>query len=289
MTVSQKVALVTGCSSGIGLSTAILLAQHGFIVIATMRDTKKAEALERQAREANVDIDVRTLDVREPSSIEHCVQGVLHTFGRIDLLVNNAGVGYHGAMEQTSLHDLRRLMEVNFFGTWSVTQAVFPLMRAARSGHIITVTSVAGLIGQPFRDAYCATKFAIEGFMESLAPVAQQFGIKVTLIEPGPVKTNFATSEICSPGLQEIYGPLQERQFEQRRRAEPQKSQKRRVALELAPKQVGQLILDAATAEAPHFRYTTSAVMEGLILQKYVDVHGDALVTFLATRLGKAR
>jgi NAD(P)-dependent dehydrogenase (short-subunit alcohol dehydrogenase family) len=181
----RKIALVTGTSSGIGLSTAVQLAQHGFTVIATMRDIEKAGPLQARAQEVGVEIDLQRLEVQDNASVANCVQYVLQKYGHIDLLVNNAGAGFRGTMEQTSLPELRRTMEVNFFGVWRLTQAVFPTMRDAHAGRIITVTSIGGIIGQPFNDAYCAAKFAVEGFMESLAPVARRLGIAISLIEPG--------------------------------------------------------------------------------------------------------
>lgn len=285
MSTSQtgKIALVTGTSSGIGLRTAVQLAQQDFTVIATMRDTTKAGPLEEQVREVGVNIDVRALDVQDDASVAGCVRDVLHTYGRIDLLVNNAGAGYFGAMEQTSVEDLRRTMEVNFFGVWRVTRAVFPAMREARSGRILTVTSIGGLIGQPFNDAYCAAKFAVEGFMESLAPVAQRLGIAVSLIEPGPVNTNFVASVVATlpASIQEtqaIYGSMIE--------AYMGGTQERFAVSGQTPEQVGQVIVNAATAETPHFRYTTSEMVQGLVAQKYVDPTGDGLVAFFGERLG---
>lgn len=277
-----KIALVTGTSSGIGLSTAVLLAQSGFTVIATMRDTTKAGPLQAQAREAGVNIDVRTLDVQDNASISACVQDVLQVYGHIDLLVNNAGAGYLGTLEQTSEQDLRRTMEVNFFGVWNVVQAVFPFMRTARSGRVITVTSIGGLIGQPFNDAYCAAKFAVEGFMESLAPVAKRLGIDVSLIEPGPVNTNFVASVVATvpestPELQETYGPMLQ--------AYMGGSQQAFATLGQTPEQVGQVIVEAATAEKPHFRYPTSDMVQGLVSRKYVDPSGDSLVALFGARL----
>ena len=281
---SGKVVLLTGTSSGIGLSTAVQFAQQGFTVVATMRDTTKAGPLEARVREAGATIDVRALDVQDDASIANCVQGVLQTYGRIDLLVNNAGAGYLGTMEQTSLEDLRRTMEVNFFGVWRVTQAVFPIMRAAGSGRILTVTSVGGLIGQPFNDAYCAAKFAVEGFMEGLAPVAKRLGIALSLIEPGPVNTNFvasveATLPTSTDEQQTIYGPMLESYMGETR--------KTFATLGQTPDQVGEVIIQAATAENPHFRYTTSEMIQNLVSQKYVDPSGDGLVALFGARLGQ--
>ena len=279
----EKIALITGTSSGIGLSTAVQLGQQGFTIIATMRDTTKAGPLEAQAQAAGVTIDIRKLDVQDDASVAECVQGVIQTYGRIDLLVNNAGAGYLGTLEQTSMQDLRHTMETNFFGVWRVTQAIFPLMRAAHSGRILTVTSIGGLIGQPFNDAYCAAKFAVEGFLEALAPVAKRLGIEVSVIEPGPVNTNFVASVVATlpastQELQAAYGPMLESYMGG--------SQERFATLGQTPDEVAQVIIKAATDEAPHFRYTTSAMVQGLVSQKYVDPSGDGIIAFFGERLG---
>ncbi|GER91214.1 short-chain dehydrogenase/reductase [Dictyobacter vulcani] len=279
-----KVALVTGTSSGIGLSSAVLLAQHGFTVVATMRDIQKASSLEERAREAGVTIDLRTLDVQDAASVANCVQQVLQTYGHIDLLVNNAGAGYLGTLEQTSEENLRRTMEVNFFGVWRMTQAVFPAMRAAGSGRILTVSSVGGIIGQPFNDAYCAAKFAVEGLMESLAPVAQRLGIDIAVIEPGPVNTNFvaavrATSATPTAELQGVYGSMLEVYMGG--------SQERFASMGQTPDQIADIIIQAATEDTPHFRYATSDLVKGLVAQKYTDPTGDNMVKLFGSRLGE--
>lgn len=278
-----KVALVTGTSSGIGLSTAVQLAQQGYTVIATMRDTSKAGALEARAKESGVKLDVHALEVQDDASVEECVQYVLKTYGHIDLLVNNAGAGYFGTMEQTTMQELRRTLEVNFFGVWRVTQAVFPLMRAAHAGRIVTVTSVGGLIGQPFNDAYCAAKFAVEGYMESLVPVARRLGVDVVLIEPGPVNTNFVASVVAqlpqtSQELQDLYNPMVQ--------AYMGGSQERFATIGQTPDQVAEVIIEASTTEKPHFRYPTSPMMQGFIGQKFVDPTGDTLVKYFEAQLG---
>ena len=113
------------------------------------------------------------------------------TYNNIDILINNAGSGFLGTLEQTSLSQAQEIMDVNFFGVWRLTQAVLPSMRKNKSGHIISITSVGGIMGQPFNDAYCAAKFAVEGMMESLAPVVKRFGVNVSLVEPGPVSSEF--------------------------------------------------------------------------------------------------
>ncbi|GCE07234.1 SDR family oxidoreductase [Dictyobacter aurantiacus] len=282
-TTQNKIALVTGTSSGIGLSTAVRLAQHGYTVVATMRDPRKSHELEEQARQASVSLDVRPLDVEDATSITACVQEIIQTYGHIDLLVNNAGAGFLGTMEQTSEQDLRRTMEINFFGVWRVTQAVFPAMRAARSGRIITVTSVGGIIGQPFNDAYCAAKFATEGMMEALAPVARRLGIDVSIIEPGPVNTNFVASVRAqlpeqTPEVKESYSSMIE--------AYMGGSQERFASLGQTPEQIAQVIVEVATVEQPHFRYATSELVRNLVTQKYADPSGDNMVALFSSRLG---
>lgn len=277
-----QTALVTGTSSGIGLSTAISLAQAGFHVVATMRDLNKATALRTAAETAGIELDIRRLDVTDDASVASCVAEVLTTYGHLDLLVNNAGAGYLGTLEQTPIADLHRTMETNFFGVWRMVQAVFPAMRAAATGRIITITSVGGLIGQPFNDAYCAAKFAVEGFLESLAPVAQRLGISLALVEPGPVNTEFVSSVLAhlptTPAeTQTIYQPMLAAYLDG--------TQQAFATLGQTPDQIAQVIVEVATAARPHFRYTSSPHVQQLVAQKYVDPTGDNLLAFFAARL----
>jgi NAD(P)-dependent dehydrogenase (short-subunit alcohol dehydrogenase family) len=267
------IALVTGTSTGIGLSSAVQLARAGFEVIATMRNLEKAESLRARAAAENVRLDIRALDVESDESVRQCVQGVLQRHGRIDVLVNNAGAGFLGSMEQTSPEALRRTMEVNFFGVWRVTQAVFPVMREQRSGRVISLSSIGGLIGQPFNDAYCAAKFAVEGFMESLAPVAQKLGIHISLIEPGPVSTEFVNSVLSvSTSVQGELGP-----YRPMLDAYLARTMSRFEAAQTGD-DVARIIVEAATTAQPHLRYLTSDAIRGLVRQKYVDVTGDAVL-----------
>jgi NAD(P)-dependent dehydrogenase (short-subunit alcohol dehydrogenase family) len=281
---TQPVALVTGTSSGIGLSTAIVLARGGFQVIATMRDLAKAEALKQRAANEEVAIAIRRLDVQDDKSVHKCVDEVMSEFGRIDVLVNNAGAGLLGSTEQTSMAALQRTMDVNFFGVWRCTQAVLPIMRAARSGRIISVSSIGGLIGQPFNDAYCAAKFALEGMMESLAPVAKRFDVHVSLIEPGPVNTEFVatvTKQSETRADVEIadYAPLLA--------AYLSGSRQTFATLGQTGDEVATVILEAATAEWPQLRYVTSDMMRGVAARKYVDTTGDSIVAMTGARLAQ--
>jgi NAD(P)-dependent dehydrogenase (short-subunit alcohol dehydrogenase family) len=181
----RGVALVTGASSGIGLATVGSLAADGWRVIATVRDPGRADAL-RSAVAGRDDIEIRRMDVTVPDAVSECVTGVLDDHGAVDLLVNNAGAGHRGTLEQLDDDELRGALELNFLGVARVTRAVIPGMRTRRSGRIVTVTSSNGVIGMPFSDAYNASKFAVEGLMEGLAPVLATFGVFVSVLEPGP-------------------------------------------------------------------------------------------------------
>src|SRR3954447_24508202 len=168
----SRVALVTGTSSGIGLHTAVGLARSGLRVIATMRDIAKATALRSAAEQAGVEVEVRALDVVDEAQATALVADL----ERVDVLVNNAGQGSVGTLEQLTLDDLRAQLDVNYLGVATLTRLVLPGMRALGTGRVVTVTSVGGAVGQPFADAYCGAKFAVEGLMQSLAPVAARFG-----------------------------------------------------------------------------------------------------------------
>jgi len=195
----QPVALVTGTSSGMGLHAAVELARRGLTVVATMRDTSRSAALTDAAAEAGVELDVRVLDVTDHEAARACVDGVIADHGRIDVLVNNAGRGAVATAEQLSLDEIRDQLEVNYLGPVALTKLVLPHMREAGSGTILTVTSVGGAVGQPFADAYCGAKFAVEGFMQSLAVVMLAHGVHVSVIEPAAVASDFV-GNVARPG-----------------------------------------------------------------------------------------
>jgi NAD(P)-dependent dehydrogenase (short-subunit alcohol dehydrogenase family) len=187
---TSPITLITGTSSGIGLEIAIQAAQAGHTVVATMRDLAKSSSLQQEAAARGVDVDIRQLDVTDAASIASCIDGIVRDHGRLDALVNNAGAGHVGTIENESLGEVRAVMEVNFFGVVAVTKAALPLLRES-AGRLVTVSSVGGAVGQPFSEAYCAAKFAVEGFMESLAPVAESVGVRVSIVEPGAVASEF--------------------------------------------------------------------------------------------------
>ncbi|AJM77139.1 SDR family oxidoreductase [Rathayibacter toxicus] len=182
--------LVTGSSTGIGRATVIEAARSGWSVVASVLDLEDTDGLRAAIKEARVTVDIRQLDVTDTDSIDTCLREIEEEHGSLDGLVNNAGVGHLGITEFDDSAQLRRVMEVNFFGTVALTRAALPQLRCSR-GRIVTVSSVAGIIGQPFSENYCASQFALEGFFETLAPVAASVGVQVSLIEPGPVRSGF--------------------------------------------------------------------------------------------------
>jgi NAD(P)-dependent dehydrogenase (short-subunit alcohol dehydrogenase family) len=192
----EKIAVLTGASSGFGLLTSVELAKAGFRVIASMRDPGKRERLVQAAAAAQVSdrIDVRALDVTQVDAIPEFVDSAIRDYGRIDALVNNAGFAVGGFAEDIRLEELRLQFETNFFGAVAMTKAVLPVMRQQRSGHIIQVSSISGLQGAISVSSYSASKHALEGWSESLRLEVNSLGIKVVLVEPGAFDTGVWTS-----------------------------------------------------------------------------------------------
>jgi len=189
----KKVILVTGSSSGLGLSLSLKLAEQGHIVYASMRNLDKATALKQALAENSLDIHLIQMDVESSESVTQAVSTILKQQGRIDCLVNNAGIGFVEPIELASEEKINQIMNINFMGVVRTTKAVLPAMRKAKSGQIINISSVGGLIGQPFNEIYCASKFAIEGLTESMASYIQpHFNIRFTAIEPGGIISEFA-------------------------------------------------------------------------------------------------
>jgi NAD(P)-dependent dehydrogenase (short-subunit alcohol dehydrogenase family) len=189
----SKIILITGTSTGLGISIAVQAAQAGHTVYATMRNTSKREALDAAAERAGVSPNVLPLDVQDAASVNAAIETVIKEQGRIDVLINNAGAGFVRSTEQASEEDIQWIMDVNFMGVMRCTKAVMPHMRKQRSGHILTISSVGGLVGQPFNEIYCAAKFAVEGFTEAMASyITPSFGINFTCVEPGGISTEFA-------------------------------------------------------------------------------------------------
>ena len=190
----EKIALVTGSSSGIGFETSLALARDGYHTFASMRDISKAVKIQEIAKKEKLPINVIELDVDKEESIVLTIKKILSECGRIDVLVNNEGYGQFGCTEDVPIEDFRKQFETNFFSIIRIIQEVAPIMRKQNSGIIVNVSSVAGRMGLPGSPAYISTKFALEGFSECIRYELGMFGIKTTLIEPGVVKTNFFNS-----------------------------------------------------------------------------------------------
>ena len=206
----QRTILITGCSSGIGLASARVMKQRGWRVFATARKAEDLEMLEKA-----VGVEAIALELADPKSIAACAAEVLErTHGKLGALFNNAAYGQIGAAEDLPSNILRRQIEVNLIGTHDLTQRIIPAMRKQGSGRIVQCSSVLGLVSAPYRAAYCASKFALEALSDSMRVELEGTGIRVSIIEPGPIRTRFvehalanfkATIDIEASAHREIY------------------------------------------------------------------------------------
>ena len=185
----QKIWFITGCSTGFGRELAIEVLKNGYSAIITARRLKDIEDIVKDYPEKALALE---LDVTIPDQIRRVVDKSIKHFGRIDVLVNNAGIGYFAAIEESEDDEVRKMFEINFFGLAKVIQDVLPFMRAQRSGHIINIASIGGLVGFPAVGFYNATKFAVDGLSESLAKETAALGIKVTIVAPSGFRTDWA-------------------------------------------------------------------------------------------------
>nr|WP_202523406.1 SDR family NAD(P)-dependent oxidoreductase [Kitasatospora sp. SID7827] len=262
--------MITGTSSGIGLAAAVAAASAGLRVVATLRDTAKAGPLLAAAEAAGVAelVKVKQLDVTDPASIAVAVDEVLAEYGRLDAVVHNAGAGAVGTVEQAGTELFRQALEVNFLGVVELTRVALPHLRAS-GGRLIAVSSVGGVIGQPFNEAYCASKFALEGFLESLAPVAAATGVTVAVVEPGAVASEFvANLQLDVPALLAAAGPYEP--------ALKGYLATTFAAFEDAQSSAGaaETIVHALTAEQVPFRLQTSEAATAFVAAKLADADG---------------
>ncbi|GAA2157348.1 short-subunit dehydrogenase [Humibacillus xanthopallidus] len=267
----RQVALVTGTSSGMGLHAAVELAGRGLSVVATMRDVSRSDRLDAAAAEAGVQLDVRALDVTDHEAARACVDGVLADHGRIDVLINNAGRGAVGTAEQLGLDEIRDQLEVNYLGPVALTKLVLPTMRAAGSGRVLTVTSVGGAVGQPFADAYCGAKFAVEGFMQSLSTVMLAHGVWVSVIEPAAVASDFV-SNVARPA-----GGAPADAYAVQLEAYLARSAGAFAAAQPA-RDAGVAIAEAATADEYRFRWQTSDGATAFVGMSLADLDGSRVL-----------
>ena len=252
-----KNVLITGCSSGLGAHLAVACARAGWKTYASMRNLAKRDQLDQLMRDAGASVEVLALDVCDQASLDEAVAHIIASDGRIDTLVCNAGVGFVRSTEQADEADVQWVMDTNFHGVVRSTRAVLPHMRAAGEGHVVAVTSIGGLVGQPFSEIYCASKFAVEGYIESLASYAgPAFGLHFTAIEPAGISSEFAQNvraHIARSGgiLDDAYAPILQRYLADRSGSEYE-------GLYQTPAEVAQVILDIMSSETPPVRARTS-------------------------------
>ncbi|WP_308468026.1 SDR family oxidoreductase [Rathayibacter soli] len=264
-------AVITGASSGIGLATTRALAMAGWSVIATARHPESAKSLRAIVDEFD-GAEVRALDVTSDESVDSCISSILADRGRVELLVNNAGAGHRGTLEQLSMQELAQSMDLNFFGVARVTKAVLPGMREARAGRVITVTSLNGIVALPFSDAYNAAKFAVEGLMEGLATVMREFGVFISVLEPGPVQTAFFTNvggHVDNIAEADPYAELINR-FNERITGMGSVGQ--------SAESVAEVIREIAADPAPALRYQSSDQARAMAVRKLVDGTGRSIL-----------
>jgi NAD(P)-dependent dehydrogenase (short-subunit alcohol dehydrogenase family) len=261
----EKIALITGSSSGFGLLTSIELAKAGFRVVASMRDLERRERLDQAAAAAGVaeQIDIHALDVTDFDALPGFVDALVHDHGRLDVLVNNAGFAVAGFAEDITREELRRQFDTNFFGAVAMTKAALPVMRRQRSGHIIQISSIAGLHGSVTLSSYCASKHALEGWSESLRLEINSIGIKVVLVEPGAFQTDIWTrGAVMGANVAKETSPNLQRSLRMRDRVQalPKRD----------PIEVARLIASIAQDPDPKLRYL---------------VGGDAITQFVLKRI----
>jgi NAD(P)-dependent dehydrogenase (short-subunit alcohol dehydrogenase family) len=247
---NQKVAIVTGSSTGIGYETSLALARDGFITYATMRNLSKAENIKSVATNEELPIRVKQLDVTDDASVENAMQVISsETGGRIDVLVNNAGYGLNGAFEDLAMDEIKAQYETNFFGLIRVTQAVLPTMRRRKSGTIVNISSGAGRFGFPSGSAYVSTKFAVEGLSESISYELEPFGIKVVIVEPGVIRTNFGNGLVVAKKSQDPNSPYSQMM------KKIANSFEELMKNSSSPDLVANVVLNAVKDENPNLRY----------------------------------
>ncbi|XP_074634087.1 retinol dehydrogenase 8-like [Acropora palmata] len=271
-----KIVLVTGCSTGIGLSTAVLLAsdkEKRFKVYATLRNLAKKDELHEKGKNfLGETLIVKAMDVCSEDSVHEVLRELLAIHHRVDVLINNAGLGMFGALETQTMAASRSVFETNFFGVLRLIKAVLPTMKSNKGGHIICVSSVGGINGVPFNGVYCASKFAVEGLMESLAPMLKKFNVKCSLIEPGPVATSFMSN--LAEGDKPDRPPLDE-ETKQLFENCGKKMQAAFSTVVQTPEEIADEILRAVNEEKPHLRYQTNKNYATMTAAKLTDPTGD--------------
>lgn len=280
----NKIVLITGCSTGVGFECAIEFAKAGNTVYATMRNLEKATNLEKRASEESLKINILQLDVQDITSIERVVQLIIDEEGQIDILINNAGQGFLRTVEQATDEEVKNLFDLNFLGNTRMIKVILPYMRAKKSGHIIGISSVGGLVGQPFNELYCASKFALEGLYESMATyMTKYFDIKISIIEPAGIATEFVNNvmtNVQATGgfLEDEYKPVLDEYIATAR--------KRGTFTGQTANEVAKVVLFCSQQENPPLRIRTSEAAERFTSLKTIgDPDGTKLCKIVTETL----
>jgi NAD(P)-dependent dehydrogenase (short-subunit alcohol dehydrogenase family) len=257
---NEKVALVTGSSRGIGFVTSTILARNGFLTYASMRNLDKEKEIRLVVDKEKIPLKTIQLDVTDSNSVDNAIKSIMEQSGRIDVLVNNAGYGLVGAFEELGMEEIKQQYETNLFGVMRVTQAVLPIMRKQKSGIIVNMSSGAGRFGYPNGSAYVSTKFALEGLTESVAYEVEPFGIKIVLVEPGFVRTNFSNVVAKkSQSTNSQYSKMTEKMAASIEQMKLKSS---------PPELVANVVLEVVTSKNPNLRYLAGKDVEKWMEQK---------------------
>jgi NAD(P)-dependent dehydrogenase (short-subunit alcohol dehydrogenase family) len=256
---NNKVAVVTGSSSGIGREISLMLARKGFATYATMRNLAKGSELKDIADKEKLPLKIVQLDVTDDSSVNGAIQTILDESNRIDVLVNNAGYGLTGALEDLSIDEIKSQYETNVFGLVRTTQSVIPIMRKQNAGTIVNISSGLGRFGIATTSAYVSSKFAVEGLSESMSYELEPFGIRTIIIEPGVIKTNFFNSAVLakkSQGTQSPYIQLMKSM---------ESGMAKLIENAADPAYVAKVVVDAIMDEKPKLRYLAGKDVEQIM------------------------
>lgn len=244
----KRTVLVTGCSSGIGLATCHVLSRNNFMTYGTVRNLSKAKKIQDLMNMDDLSLKILRLNVNDNQSIKLAVKKILNDTGRIDVLINNAGYGMFGPIEEITTQEIKKQFETNFFGAIRLIKAIVPIMRKQGNGTIVNISSMVGRFGVPLNSAYVSSKFAVEGLSESISFELEEFGIRVIVIEPGVVKSDFFHNvKVKGMNLESPYHELMERRVNFL-----DKAMKNSLTCSY---DVASIILEALNSKDPKFRY----------------------------------
>ena len=255
----KRVAIVTGSSSGIGFEISLMLARNGLTTYATMRDLHKSSALRSIADKEKIPLRCVQLDVTDDMSVKQAIETIVNESHNIDILINNAGYGLSGALEDLLIDEIKLQFDTNFFGLIRATQAVLPIMRNHGSGIIVNISSGLGRFGIATSSAYASSKFAVEGLTESMSYELEPFGIKTILVEPGIIKTNFIKAAVLAQKSKDPNSPY----FQFMNNMD--EGMKKLIENSESPEYVARVVLDAINDSNPKLRYLAGKDVEQIM------------------------